>query len=344
MQHAGIYILRRLLGAALVLVGISMITFIIVRVIPAEPAAIYLGPHPTEEQILQVRDELGLNQPLYVQYVKYLTDLTNGDWGESLRTHRPVLEEIMRFLPNSLELIFMAIILAGLVGIPLGVISAYNKGKIIDHLSRLVSIFGVSVPSFWVALVFQVLFFSLLGWFPIGGKLETEISLIYPIQQVTGFSLIDSLITGNWVAFKGLLWHLVLPVLTLSLYPLGLITRMTRSNMLEVLNQDYIKLSYANGLPVVRIIFKYALKNAISPTLTVMGLMFSYSLMGAFFVEVIFNWPGLGTYAVKSILGMDYPSIMGVTILIAFSYVLVNLITDLAQAFIDPRIQLGKEG
>lgn len=337
------YVVRRLVLALVVLVGISIITFIIVRILPSNPAAIYLGFRAQPEQIEKLTIEMGLDKSLYYQYGIYVKNLAMGDWGNSLRTHRPVLNDIKEFFPKSLELLILAISLSALVGIPLGVMSARFKGKVFDHFTRVVSIFGVSVPSFWIALVLQYIFFTKLGLLPINGQMSVEIAMNNPVSRITGLTLVDALMSGNWIAFWNMIPHYILPVVTLALYPLGLITRMTRSNVAELLDSDFIRLAQANGIAERKILFQYLLKNAMGPILTVLGLMFSYSVMGSFFVELIYNWPGVGSYAVRSILSMDYPAIMGVTLLVAFVYLLMNLLTDLIHSWMDPRIRLGEE-
>jgi peptide/nickel transport system permease protein len=335
------YTLKRLIWLVIVLLGLCAGTFTISRVIPGDPAAAYLGPRPRPEQLAVVREQLGLDKPLYVQFVYYLRDITHGNFGESLRTHRPVLTGILEHLPASLELMFIAICLALLIGIPLGVISARKENTFVDHISRLFSVANVSVPAFWLAMIFQIVFFRWLGIFPIGGRIDTVVSLVNPITKITGFNILDALITGNWPAFKSAVSHLVLPSLTLAAYSTGLIARMTRSTMLEVLREDYITTARAVGVSEGEIHFVNALRNAVGPTLTTAGLCFAYMLTGTFFIELIFFWPGLGTYTTKAIFLNDYPVIMGVTILMALFYVGVNLIVDLLLALADPRIRLG---
>ncbi|MBW1778640.1 MAG: ABC transporter permease, partial [Deltaproteobacteria bacterium] len=293
------------------------------------------------EQIAQVREKLGLDRPLLLQFGYYLRDLLRGDLGVSLRTHRPVLAGIIDHLPASLELMFAAILLAMLVGVPLGVISAKKENTAIDHFSRLLAVASTSLPSFWLAMIFQILFFRWLDLFPIGGRLDTVVGLIHPIEKITGFYLFDALITGNWSAFKDALMHLFLPAITLAAYSTGIITRMTRSTMLEVLREDYITTARSVGTSEVEILFVQALRNAIGPTLTAAGLCFAFMLTGTFFIELIFFWPGLGTYTTNAILLNDYPVIMGVTLLMAVFYVTVNLLVDLLIAVVDPRIRLG---
>jgi len=325
----------------LVLLGLCAITFTLSRVVPGDPAAAYLGPRARPEQVEKVRVQLGLDRPLPVQFVFYMRDLLHGDLGESLRTHRPVMVGILGHLPASLELMLSAIIIALLVGIPLGVLSAKKENTLTDHLSRFFSVANVSLPSFWLAMIFQILFFRWLGLFPIGGRIDTVVSLVNPIERVTGFYVLDALMTWNWPALKSAVAHLVLPSVTLAAYPTGLISRMTRSTMIEVLREDYIMTARAGGVSEGEIHFVYALKNAIGPTLTTAGLCFAYMLTGTFFIELIFFWPGLGTFTTNAIYLNDYPVIMGVTLLMAMLYVTVNLLVDLLLAVADPRILLG---
>ena len=325
----------------LVLLGLCAITFTLSMVVPGDPAAAYLGPRARPEQVEKVRVQLGLDRPLPVQFAFYMRNLLHGDLGESLRTHRPVMVGILEHLPASLELMLSAIIIALLVGIPLGVLSAKKENTMTDHLSRFFSVANVSLPSFWLAMIFQIVFFRWLGLFPIGGRIDTVVSLVNPIERVTGFYVFDALMTGNWPALKSALAHLVLPSVTLAAYATGLISRMTRSTMIEVLREDYIMTARASGVSEGEIHFVYALKNAIGPTLTTAGLCFAYMLTGTFFIELIFFWPGLGTFTTTAIYLNDYPVIMGVTLLMAMFYVTVNLLVDLLLALADPRIRLG---
>ncbi len=334
------YIGRRLALLILVLIGLSIITFTLARIVPSDPAAVYLGPRPRPEQIAEIRIKLGLDKPVYVQYAYYLRDLLHGDLGTSIRTHQPVLKSILRFLPASFELMLTAIILALIIGTLLGVASAQKENTLIDHADRLFAVTGVSLPAFWLGLLFQLLFFRWLGILPLGGRIDIYVSLFSPIKHITGFYVIDSLITGNWVAFKSSILHLILPGITLAAYSTGIIMRMTRATMLEINREDYIVAARAAGIPERTVVFKYALKNAMAPTLTTAGLAFASMLTATFFIETIFYWPGVGTYTVKSILLNDYPVIMAVTLVGALLYVLVNLVIDLVLVFLDPRIRL----
>jgi len=335
------YIIRRLVLLIWVLVGLSIITFALARVVPSDPAASYIGPHARPEQVAKVRAKLGLNKPLYMQYAYYMRDLLHGDLGISIRTHRPVLRGIIDHLPASLELMFTAVFIALIIGIPLGVISAQKENTLIDHMSRLYAVADVSLPAFWLGMIFQLLFFRWLGILPLGGRIDIYTTLSHPIEHLTGFYVLDSLITGNWLALKSSILHLILPALALAAYSTGLIMRMTRSTMLEVLREDYITTARSAGLHEGKIMFKYALKNALAPTLTVAALAFAFMLTGTFFIEAIFYWPGLGTYTVTALLQNDYPVIMGITLLMSIFYVLINLVVDLLLAFADPRVRLG---
>ncbi len=335
------FILRRILTSLLVLVGVSVITFTLSRVVPSNPAALYIGPRARPEDLARVAEELGFNEPLPVQYLSYMRGLLGGDLGESISTKRPVLQELTGRIPATLELLISAMAIAVLFGIPLGVVSARWQGKTPDVAVRAASIIGVSMPAFWLGLLLQILFFRNLELLPLAGRVDSDLRFTNPIDPVTNFLLIDTLLGQNWTGMKNAALHLVLPGLTLAAYPLGLIARMTRAAMLEVLEQDYIRTARAYGIREAVITYHDALKNALGPTLTVIGLTVAYALTGTFFVELIFNWPGLGLFTVRSLLNVDYPAIMGVTLFGAAGYVLINLIVDLLQAWIDPRIRLS---
>ena len=335
------FLIRRLLTSFLVLIGVSIITFALARIVPSNPAALYIGPRARPEDIERVSRELGLDKPITVQYIRYMKDVLHGDLGNSIATKRPVRQEISGRFPATLELLFTAMLLAVVIGVPLGVISAQWQGKWVDVIVRTSSIFGVSMPAFWLGLLVQIIFFRSLGWLPLSGRVDSDMRFTNPIEIITNFYLLDTILTHNWIAFKDVALHLVLPAFTLAAYPIGLIARMTRAAMIEVMGQDYIRSARAYGLPNRLIIYVLALKNAIGPTLTVIGLTVAYSLTGAFFVEVIYNWPGLGLFTVHSLLNIDYPAIMGITLFGATGYIFINLIVDILQAWIDPRISLN---
>ncbi len=335
------YVGRRLALAVLVLLSVSLITFVISRVVPSNPAALWVGPHPTKEQIAAARIKLGLDKPLYAQYLIYMSDLLHGDFGVSVRSHQPIIKDLQTYLPATLELVVVGMTMALIIGIPLGVFSGAKKKSLLDHGSRLLAVANVSVPTFWMGLLLQLFFFGRLGLLPLGGRVDYAIALYHPVQRITGFYLIDSVVTGNLAAFRDSLLHLILPAFTLGTYALGLTIRMTRSTMIEVLEEGYITAARAAGIPERTILFRLALKNAIVPTLTVLGLSFVYSLTGAILVEVIFAWPGLGNYVTGAILSLDFPVIMAVTLVVTVFYVFINLFLDIIQTFLDPRVTLA---
>jgi peptide/nickel transport system permease protein len=335
------YVLRRLVMAVFVLVSVSILTFLIARVVPSDPAAAWVGSHPTHEQIENARVMLGLDRPLYEQYLRYAGGLLRADLGNSIITHQPIATDLKTYLPATLELVLASLIIAVLVGLPLGVLSGARKGSWLDHTTRLVSVAGVSMPTFWLGLILQLIFFSWLGLLPLSGRVSTQVALFSPVEPITGFYTIDSILTGNWVALKDALWHLILPAVTLASFAIGLTIRMTRSTMIEVLSEKYIFAARAAGIPERTVLFVLTLKNAIVPTITLLGLSFVYSLTGAILVEVIFAWPGLGTYVTSAVLSLDFPVIVSVTLVVTVFYVLVNLLLDLIQAMVDPRVSLS---
>lgn len=331
------YLARRLTLAVFVIVGISVMTFAVARVIPSDPALVYAGPMARGPALEQARRILKLDRPLHQQYGSYMTGLVHGDWGTSLRTKRPVLGDMMDFLPITLQLVLVAMILASFVGLLLGVLTARHSGRFIDFVMRIFAVGGVALPSFFIALVLQVLFFRVLHLLPVANMFSIETMQNNPITDVTGAPMLDALITGNFAAFAEGLRYMVLPILALAAYPTGVIMRMTRACLLESMEQDYIRMARAMGVPSRIIMYRYALKNALAPVLTVMGLMFAYTVIGDFYIELIFQWPGIGIYATTSMLALDYPAIMGVTLLTALVYVFANLVVDLLLAWVDPR-------
>jgi len=333
------YLVRRLLFGLMVLVGVSAITFYVARVVPGSPEAMWVGAKPTQEQLDEARRELGLDRPLLVQYAMYVGNLARGDLGVSLRTRRPIAEELGERFAATMELVTVSMFLAMVLGLPLGVLSATRQDKALDHLSRAISISGVAMPVFWLGMTLQLALHGAAGWFPLQGRIGSQVLIDSPIAPVTGFYLVDSLMGGNWPAFRSVLWHMALPALTLSFASLAVVTRMARSSMLEVLRQDYILTAQAYGAPRWVILYIYALKNALIPSITVVGLSYGLMLGGSFMVESIFDWPGLGRFAILSITTNDFPSIMGVTILYAATYVIINTGMDLLYFLIDPRIK-----
>ena len=335
------FIAQRLLWLLVSLIGISIITFVISHVIPADPIRVAAGPNARQEQVETLRREFGMDRPLPEQYLRYLAGLFQGNLGRSIRTRRPVLDDIKQYFPATLELTITAMLIVILVGIPVGVLSAVHRNGIIDHATRLIALSGVSVPIFWLALLMQLLFYAKLGLLPADGRIGL---LINPPRQISGLYLLDSLLSLNGTAFWSSLTHLVLPAMTLAFGSLAVLTRMVRSSMLDVLNEDYMRTARSKGLPQHLVIYRHGLRNALIPATTTMALQAGALLGGVFLVEVVFSWPGIGFYAMKSLTSLDFPAIMGVTLLVTVIYALANLIADIAYCFLDPRISYESRG
>jgi len=329
-------ILKRLSMLALVLVGVTMLTFFLSHVIPGDPARMMVGQRATEETLQEVRRQLGLDQPVWVQYFTYIQGLFAGDLGTSIRTQQPVSDDLLTFFPATLELALLAFVIAILFGVPIGILSAVKKDTMWDHAGRLFSIAGVSTPVFWSGLIGILIFYKFLGWLPSSGRLDLSVT---PPLKLTGLYLLDSLLTLNWAAFKNSLLHLLLPAFTLAFAQLAIVTRQVRASMLEVLGQEYIRTALANGISGPVLLFRYALRNALIPTITVVGLSFGSLLGGAVVTETIFSWPGMGKYVVDSIAFLDFPAIMGFTFVISIGYVLINLLVDLTYYALNPEMK-----
>lgn len=334
------YFLRRILLLVFVLLGVVTLVFVLAYMIPGDPARLQAGTFATHEQVAELRKELGLDRPLYDQYVLYLQRLLRGDLGNSIHTRRPVAEDIGDYFTATFELTTISMAIAIVVGIPLGVVSALKKDKMTDHISRLFSLSGVSMPSFWLAMLLQFFLAAKLGWFPLADRVDGNVVRYHPLTPITGLYIVDSILTGNLPVLVSALHHIVLPALVLAYVSLVVITRMIRASMLEVLRQDYVKTAKAYGLAKRVVVYKYALKNALIPAVTIAGLSYGYMLSGTFLVESIFSWPGLGRYAAASIINADYPAILGASLLVAVVYMLVNFAVDLLYAFLDPRIRI----
>jgi len=337
------YVIRRLLLLIPVLLGVTLVIFIISHVTPSNPAAVWAGGvGASPEAIENIRKAYHLDAPLPLQYFYYLSRLLRGDLGVSPETHRPVIEDLKEYFPNTVELAVLSIIIGIVVGIPLGVLSAIKRDKPIDHASRVAALFGICMPVFWLGLMLQIIFYHQLGWVsdPVG-RYTYPVFEEYPVTRLTGFLTLDALLTGNWHAFTNLLEHMVLPAVCLSYPCVSLISRMVRSAMLEVLREDYIRTARAGGIRERVIIYRHALRNALLPTTTVIGLSFGWLLAGDVIVEQVFSWPGIGRYAVGGMLAFDFPALMGFTLVISIVYVLINLFTDILYAYLDPRISLG---
>ncbi len=329
------FLLRRSIGIVAVLLGVSVITFAISHVIPADPVAAALGDHARDDQIAAFRTEYGLDKPLVEQYVIYVEQLFHGNLGISIRTRRPVADDLRDFFPATFELSLAALIVSILIGIPAGIWSSVMRNRLPDHLVRIFTLIGGSLPIFWLGLILIGFFYNNLDWLPGGGRID---QFVTPPRTITGMYVIDSLLTGNMIALQSSLEHLVLPAFTLGYYSTAVIARMMRSSMLEVLNQDYMRTARAKGLRERAVVVRHALRNALIPTLTIVGVTFGSLLSGAVLTETIFSWPGLGRYATASAINLDFPAVLGVTLLAAVVYTLANLAVDMAYHFLDPRI------
>jgi peptide/nickel transport system permease protein len=329
------FLVRRLAFLVVVVIGVSLLTFVISHLVPADPARLLLGRTATAEQVTALRRNLGLDQPLPVQYLIYMGHLLHGDFGQSISSHRSVIDDFGDYFPATVELTLYALIICVVVGLPLGVISALARDRWPDQLTRAFSIAGVALPLFWLGLVLQVIFYGRLHLLPPEQRIDLSLT---PPHRISGMYTLDSLLTGNWAVLGNSLKHIILPAVTLAFASLATMTRVTRASMLEVLSQDYIRTAHAKGLPRRLVVYRHALRNALIPTTTLMGLQVGNLLGGAFLVEIVFSWPGIGFYSVQAIRAFDYAAIMGVTIIIAVAYTGINLIVDLLYAVLDPRI------
>ncbi|MCF1742832.1 ABC transporter permease [Paradevosia shaoguanensis] len=331
-------LLQRIGTSILVLFGVSILIFAIARVIPGDPARIALGPNATAEAVANLREQLHLNDNSVVQYGYFLADLLRGNLGISLYTNRPVTTDLAQFLPATFELIIVAGIMMIGLGLPLGILGARYRNTFVDGLLRVVSLLGVSAPSFVWAVVLMLLFAYFLPLFPIAGRLNDA----FVVPQVTGFMLVDTLIAGNIPAFLDALRHIILPAFALALSGIGQAARLTRANMIETYDKPYIEMAEAFGFPSARIAKKYAFKPSLIPSLTIIGLDFASMLGSAFLVEAVFAWPGLSRYGVQVILRKDLNAIVGTVLVISLVFLIVNIIVDLLIAFINPRIRLSQ--
>jgi peptide/nickel transport system permease protein len=330
------YLLRRLLLATLAIFGVLVITFFLTHVIPGDPVAAILGQQAPQAVIDELRHRWGLDRPVHEQFIRYLQRLARGDLGSSLATHRPVLNDLREFFPATIELATAAILIGALAGLTVGIISAVARGSWIDHLTRFLSLIGLSMPVFWLGLIVLLIFYFWLGLLPGPGQLD--IFVTRP-PRVTGMIIPDALLAGDFVVLRSALAHLILPALVLGSHALVGIARITRASMLEVLGQDYVRVARAKGLTERRVILKHALKNALLPIITVIGIYYGGLLEGAVLTETVFSWPGLGRYATSAILSQDFAAVMGVTVLIALVFSIANLLVDLAYGLLNPKIR-----
>ncbi|NYZ12390.1 ABC transporter permease subunit [Azospirillum sp. RWY-5-1] len=316
--------------------GVTLLTFLLIRLVPGDPIEVRVGERGiSPERLAQFRHELGLDQPLWKQFLDYIGGVLSGDLGTSLVTHNPVLQEFLTLFPATIELAFMAMLFASVVGLPAGIVAAVKRGSWFDHGVMGLSLTGYSMPIFWWGLLLILLFSVNLGWTPVSGRLD----LLYYVEPVTGFMLIDTLLVGEYGAFWSALEHLILPTVVLGTIPLAVVARMTRSAMLEVLGEDYIRTARAKGLNSRRVVGLHALRNALIPVVTVIGLQVGTLLGGAILTETIFSWPGVGKWLIESINRRDYPALQGGVLLIASTVMAVNLLVDLLYGVLNPRIR-----
>jgi peptide/nickel transport system permease protein len=329
------YTIRRLLMLIPVLFGMTLVVFFIIRAIPGDPAQVILGQQATKEAIAALTDKLGLNDPWYIQFVEYVKGLLTGDLGESLRSSTPISEEIWPYLAATLELSLAAMIIAIVIGVNAGIISAWFQNSWFDYIAMVVALIGISIPVFWLGLMEQWLFSLELGWLPSTGRENVR----NPVEAITNLYLIDTLLNGRWDQFGEVVRHLILPSITLATIPMAIIARITRSSMLEVMRSDYIRTARAKGMRMFWVVYKHSLKNAVIPVLTVIGLQIGLLLGGAILTETIFGWPGIGRYIYEAIGYRDYPVIQSGILIIATIFILINLVVDLLYVAIDPRIK-----
>ncbi len=329
---------KRLVTVIPTLIGVVIVTFLLTRVLPGDPAVYFAGPAATPESIAEVRKSLGLDRPLPEQFLRYVNDLAHGNFGNSLSTGRPVITEIANRLPASAELTLLGLILSILIAVPLGILAAVKQGSWIDHACRIVATAGVSLPVFFTGLLLVYVFYFQLGWSPAPvGRLDAFASTP---PHITGFYLIDSLLTGNFESFRAAFAQLILPALTLCIFSLAPITRMTRASMLAVLASEFVRTARASGLDDRTVIITYAFRNAMLPVVTTLGMVFSFLLGANVLVEKVFAWPGIGSYAVEALLQSDFAPVQGFVLTMAVLYVALNLLIDILYGVIDPRVRL----
>jgi peptide/nickel transport system permease protein len=319
------YLVTRVGFMLLMLLGLLVITFAISHVAPGDPARLAAGPDASASMVETVRKRYGLDQPLPVQFVRYVRGSKNR-----------VLDDRRRFFPNTLELVTLALLLAVVIGVPLGMLSAVRQNSWVDHLTRVVSVSGVALPAFWLGLMLQLFLALHLGWLPLGGRLNLSTP---PPDPITHLLFVDAALRGQWLTLGDALAHAVLPVVTLCFPALASIMRVNRAEMIETLRQDYIRTARASGVATFRVVTRYALRNAMIPTLTMIGLRYGWMLGGTVLVETVYDWPGIGLYAVASAVSSDFQPIMGVTLLVGLNFMVANLLVDVAYGWLDPRLR-----
>ncbi|GEK33008.1 ABC transporter permease [Kurthia sibirica] len=329
------YIGKRLLQLIPVLLGMTFIVFLIVRAIPGDPAQIILGQQATKEAVASLRESLGLDNPWYIQYFHYIGQLLTGDFGTSIKTGVPILNEVWPYLAATMELAFVAMVIAVVIGVNAGIISAWFQNSWFDYTAMILALVGVSIPIFWLGLLGQWSFGVELGILPTSSRFNAR----DPVEAITNFYLIDTLLVGRFDQFIDVMKHLILPAFCLATIPMAIIARMTRSTMLEVMRSDFVRTARAKGQRMFLVVYKHSLKNAIIPVLTVIGLQTGLLLGGAILTETIFSWPGIGRYIYEAISSRDYPVIQSGILIVAFIFVMINLLVDVLYSIIDPRIK-----
>ncbi len=334
------YVGRRLVQSVFVLLIVSVATFTLLQLVPGDPVTTLLGERAANNPEIRAAAErrYGLDKPAPVQYFVYMGNLFRGDFGDSISTRRPVATDLRQFIPGTIELALAAILFALAIGIPLGIVGAVYRNRWPDHLARAVALLGTSVPVFWLGLLLLYLFFYRLQWLPGPGRLDTGMQAP---ERITGMITVDAALRGEWEIFRSSLTHLVLPAVVLGSFALGVVARMLRSSLVAALSEDYVRTARAKGVVERKVVTAHALRNALIPTVTVLGLTFASLLAGAVLTETIFSWPGIGRYSVQAALKLDYPALLGVTLFVASAYVLVNLVIDVVYGILDPRIRIS---
>lgn len=330
------FLLERLLWTLIVLIGITVFTFALTHIVPADPARAAAGPEASAEHVENLRRLLGLDQPLHIQYLSYMKDLVRLNFGTSYRTQRSVREDLVAFFPATLELALFVMAIYVVVSVSLGVVGAVYQGKPLDYLVRILAAAGVGLPAFWFGMLLQLVFYQRLQWLPATGRLDP---VIIPPPRITGFYVVDSAVTLDWPALASSLAHLALPVLAAVMARLGIGLKLTRTAVLEILGQDFVRTARSKGLTRAVVIYRHVLKNAAIPIITTLGIQFGALLGGTVIVEVVFGWPGIGRYAVGAIDAFDFPAIMSVTVVIAMIFLVINLLVDMLYVWLDPRIK-----
>jgi peptide/nickel transport system permease protein len=332
------YVIRRLLLIIPVLIGLSMMTFAISHLVPGDPVRLAAGPQATAEQIQRLEEEFGLDKPLYLQYLSYMRGVLKGDLGTSMMSRHPVAMDLRRYFPATFELVLTSTLFAVIVGVPMAMAAAVFRNRWPDQFSRVVALSSISMPVFWLGMVLQLILTMKLHLLPISGRFDPRVAFPDPVTRML---LLDSLLAGDLEKFGIALKYIALPAFCQALVGIALITRLLRADLLEVMQKDFVIMARASGLPERVILFKYVLKNALIATVAMLGFLFGWQLGGSVMIETVFDWPGIGLYAVKSAMALDFQPIMGITLLVGLLFTIINLLVDISYGIIDPRIRYG---